>query len=222
MITVIPEILSFDAAKKLRAKIDSIPFVDGSATGGKFGQSIKNNEQLKPGPETQQVQQAILEAIHANLLFEQVALPKIIKPPLIARYGPGNEYGSHVDNAVMSGRPAIRSDMSFTLFLEDPAAYDGGELVIESSVGDQEIKLPIGALVLYPTSALHRVAPVTRGRRLVAVSWLQSVVRDPAKREILYELDTARRELFDKQGKTAEFDLVAKSFHNLLRMWVEI
>jgi PKHD-type hydroxylase len=186
MITVIPEILSFDAAKQLRARIDAIPFVDGAATGGKFGRSIKNNEQLKPGPETQQVQQAILEAIHASLLFERVALPKIIKPPLIARYGPGNEYGSHVDEAEMSGRPAIRSDMSFTLFLEDPAADDGGELIIESAVRGQAIRPPT------------------------------------AKREILYELDTVRRDLFDKQGRTAELDLVAKSFHNLLRLWAEI
>ncbi len=222
MITVIPEILSFDAARKLRAMIDSLPFVDGGATGGKFGQSIKNNEQLKPGPETQKVQQTIIEAIHANLLFERAALPKIIKPPLVARYGPGMAYGSHVDNAVMSGRPAIRSDMSFTLFLEDPDAYDGGELVIEGGLGDQEVKLPMGALVLYPTSALHHVAPVTRGRRLVAVSWVQSVIRDPARREMLFELDTVRRDLFDKYGKTDEFDLVSKSFHNLLRMWAEI
>lgn len=222
MITVIPGLLDFAAARQLRATIDRLPFVDGAATAGKFGQSIKSNQQLAPGPEAQKVQQTILEAIHASLSFERAALPKIIKPPLIARYGPGMEYGSHVDNAIMSGRPAIRSDMSFTLFLEDPEAYDGGELVIESQAGDQEIKLPSGALVLYPTSSLHRVAPVTRGRRLVAVSWLQSVVRDPARREILYELDTARRDLFDKHGKTIEVDLVAKSFHNLLRMWADV
>jgi len=122
----------------------------------------------------------------------------------------------------MSGRPPIRSDMSFTLFLEDPEKYDGGELVIESTYGEQEIKLPAGALVLYPTSALHRVAEVTRGQRLVAVSWVQSMIRDPAQRELLHELDTARRSLFDQHGKTTEFDTITKTFHNLLRMWAEV
>lgn len=222
MIVTIPDILDFDTAKLVRAKAKSMRFVDGGTTAGKFARTVKNNQQLEPGPETEKLQQKILEAVRANLTFEMAARPKIIKPPLVARYEPGMEYGTHVDNALMSGRPPIRSDMSFTLFLEDPDTYDGGELVIEGMLGDQEIKLPPGALVLYPTSALHHVAPVTRGQRLVAVSWVQSLVRDPARRELLFDLETARRDLFDKHGKCAEFDLVSKSFHNLLRMWAEI
>ncbi|MEO1020720.1 MAG: Fe2+-dependent dioxygenase [Pseudomonadota bacterium] len=222
MIVTIPDILAFDATKLVRAKAKSMRFVDGGATAGKFARAVKNNQQLEPGPETEKLQHSILEAVRANLTFEMAARPKIIKPPLVARYEPGMEYGTHVDNALMSGRPPIRSDMSFTLFLEDPDKYDGGELVIEGMLGTQEIKLPPGALVLYPTSALHHVAPVTRGQRLVAVSWVQSLIRDPAQRELLFDLETARRTLFDSHGKTAEFDLVSKSFHNLLRMWAEI
>ncbi len=222
MISVIPDILDYDKVKSLRARIRTLRFVDGAATAGKFGQSVKKNLQLEPGPDAQKVQQAIMDAVLASLEFEMVARPLIVRTPLVARYQPGMEYGSHVDNAVMSGRPPIRSDMSFTLFLEDPETYDGGELVIESTYGEQEIKLPAGALVLYPTSALHHVAAVTRGERLVAVSWVQSMVRDPARRELLHELDTARRSLFDRHGKTPEFDTITKTFHNLLRMWAEV
>lgn len=222
MISVIPDILDFKAVALLRSELRSLKFVDGAATAGKFGQSVKRNRQLEQGPQAQKIQQTILNAVMANLEFEMVARPLIVRTPMVARYEPGMEYGSHVDNAVMSGRPPIRSDMSFTLFLEDPEKYDGGELVIESTYGEQEIKLPAGALVLYPTSALHRVAVVTRGERLVAVSWVQSMIRDPARRELLHELDTARRSLFDQHGKTAEFDAITKTFHNLLRMWAEV
>lgn len=222
MISIIPDILDFKAVALLRSELRSLRFTDGAATAGKFGQSVKKNSQLEQGPQAQKIQQTIMNAVLANLEFEMVARPLIVRTPLVARYESGMEYGSHVDNAVMSGRPPIRSDMSFTLFLEDPEKYDGGELVIESTYGEQEIKLPAGALVLYPTSALHRVAEVTRGQRLVAVSWVQSMIRDPARRELLYELDTARRSLFDQHGKTTEFDTITKTFHNLLRMWAEV
>lgn len=222
MIVVIPDILDAVAAAKLRAKIKSMRFVDGKATTGKFGRDVKNNQQLEPGPATQEVQKTILQAIAASNTFQMAARPKMVRPPLVARYDPGMQYGTHVDNALMSGNPPMRSDMSLTLFLEDPDKYDGGELVIESKLGEGEIKLPAGALVLYPTSALHHVAPVTRGQRLVAVCWVQSLIRDPARREMLYELETARHGLFDKHGQTPEFDLVSKTFHNLFRMWAEV
>jgi PKHD-type hydroxylase len=129
------------------------------------------------------------------------------------------EYGSHVDDAVMGSTDPIRSDVSFTLFLNPPDAYDGGELVIESTAGEQAFKLPAGGLVLYPSSTLHRVVPVTR---LAAVSWVQSQIRDPGCREILFDLDTARRTLFEREGKSREFDLLSKSLANLLRLWAEL
>jgi PKHD-type hydroxylase len=116
----------------------------------------------------------------------------------------------------------VRTDVSFTLFLAEPADYDGGELVIETSAGEEDIKLPAGHLIAYPSTTLHRVAPVTRGERLVAVGWAQSYVRDLAKREILFDLETARRSLFEQSGKTPEFDVLAKTSANLFRMWAEV
>ena len=127
-------------------------------------------------------------------------------------------YGSHVDDALMDG---MRTDVSFTLFLSDPAGYDGGELTIESAAGEETFKLDAGSLVAYSATSLHRVADVTRGTRLAAVGGARSFIRDPARRELLFDLDTARRQLFAREGKSAEFDLVSKSLANLLRMWAE-
>jgi PKHD-type hydroxylase len=127
-------------------------------------------------------------------------------------------YGTHVDNAIMGG---MRTDVSLTLFLSDPADYEGGELVIESTAGEQDIKLPPGSGVVYSTTALHRVAPVQRGQRLAAVTWVRSLVRDPAAREILFDLETARHRLLEQVGKTPELDLLSKTQANLLRMWAE-
>jgi PKHD-type hydroxylase len=162
-------------------------------------------------------------------------LPKIVRAPFLSHYLPGMAYGTHVDNAVMainqdvstekshdSNQPQMRADVSFTLFLSEPGTYTGGELVIESTQGEQSFKLPAGAMVLYPSSTLHRVETVSKGVRYAAVSWVQSLVQDPAKREILFDLATARQLLFDAYGKTKEFDLVAKTQSNLLRSWVAL
>ena len=222
MIVIIPDVVERTAVAKLRDKLSTMKFVDGGATTGRFGKGIKNNTQLESGPATREVQEVIVRAIASNREFDMAARPMKIRPPLVSRYGVGMEYGTHVDNALMSGNPPMRSDMSLTLFLQDPDAYDGGELIIETPLGDNEIKLPAGGLVLYPTSALHRVAPVTRGERLVAVCWVQSLIRDPARREILYDLEQVRHSLFDKDGQSEEFKKVSKSFHNLLRMWAEV
>lgn len=127
-------------------------------------------------------------------------------------------YGSHVDDALMGG---MRTDVSFTLFLSEPDTYDGGALVIETSAGEDDVKLPAGSLVAYASTTLHRVAEVTRGARLAAVGWARSYIRDPAQREVLFDLDTAHQSLFQKSGKTPEFDLLSKTSANLLRMWAE-
>jgi PKHD-type hydroxylase len=127
-------------------------------------------------------------------------------------------YGTHVDDALMQG---MRSDVSFTLFLSDPQSYQGGELVIESASGEDEVKLAAGALVAYPSTSLHRVNAVTRGVRLAAVGWVRSFIRDAARRELLFDLDTARRNMFTREGKSTEFDLISKSLANLMRMWAE-
>jgi PKHD-type hydroxylase len=137
---------------------------------------------------------------------------------MFSAYEPGMRYGSHVDDALMQG---MRTDVSFTLFLSEPASYDGGELVIESASGEDAVKLEAGGLVAYPSTALHHVTEVTRGVRLAAVGWARSYVRDGARRELLFDLDTARRQMFARHGKSADYDLVSKSLANLLRMWVE-
>ncbi len=137
---------------------------------------------------------------------------------MFSRYEPGMRYGLHVDDAIMGG---MRSDVAFTLFLSEPESYDGGELMIDSAAGEDAIKLAPGALVAYPATSLHRVAEVTRGARLAAVGWARSFVRDAAQRELLFDLDTARRTLFAQHGPSREFELMSKSLTNLLRMWAE-
>ena len=144
--------------------------------------------------------------------------PKALTPLMFSRYEKGMQYGSHVDDALMQG---MRVDVAFTLFLSDPESYRGGELIIESAAGGDGVKLPAGSLIAYPATSLHRVADVTRGERLAAVGWARSFIRDPAQRELLFDLDTARRTLFAREGKSAEFDLLSKSLANLVRMWAD-
>jgi len=137
---------------------------------------------------------------------------------LFSRYVPGMSYGTHMDNAMMSN---MRIDLALTIFLSDPADYDGGQLVANFSTGEREVKLPAGSAVLYPATTLHRVAEVTRGQRLAVVTWIRSLIRDAAKREILHDLQTAHHQLSDQIGKTAEIDLLSKCHANLMRRWIE-
>ncbi|HEX7125821.1 MAG TPA: Fe2+-dependent dioxygenase [Thermodesulfobacteriota bacterium] len=224
MILCIADVLSRDEAADLRRALERAPFEDGRATAGWNARQVKRNTQLPPrSPQARALARVVAAALRRNPVFELAVRPKAVRPILFARYEPGMQYGTHVDDAVMSrgASRATRSDVSFTLFLADPASYDGGELVMEGPQGEQAFKLDPGALVAYPSSSLHRVEPVTRGVRLVAVGWAQSLVRDPARRELLFDLDTARRTLFERHGKTREFDLLSKTFANLLRMWAE-
>jgi PKHD-type hydroxylase len=165
------------------------------------------------------LRESLTSALRANPVFEFALRPKALTPLLISKTADGGHYGTRVDSAIMGG---LRTDVSFTLFLSAPESYEGGELVIETAAGSDGYKLPAGAVLVYPSTALHRVAPVTRGERYVAVGWAQSLVRDAAKRELLFDLETANRRLFDATGKTPEFDLYAKTAANLLRMWAEV
>ena len=164
------------------------------------------------------MQDLVAELLWDNGLFYAAALPKEILSPLFSRYTASKQYGLHMDNALMGD---MRIDMSLTLFLSDPTDYDGGELIIYFPTGERAIKLPAGHAVLYPTTALHRVAEVTKGQRLVAVTWVRSLVRDAAKREILFDLKTAAHRLADQLGKTPEIDMISKTHTNLLRRWVD-
>jgi PKHD-type hydroxylase len=215
---VIGHVLSAEEIAIVRAALARATFVDGRATAGFAARLVKNNRQAANDRKLDTIRRLVAERILGNEVFRLAVRPKALTPILLSRYETGMNYGSHVDDALMDG---MRSDVSFTLFLSDPASYDGGELVIESSSGEDAVKLEAGSLVAYPSTTLHRVAPVTHGERLAAVGWARSFVRDAARRELLFDLDTARRAMFTEHGKTAQYDLVSKSLANLLRMWVE-
>ncbi len=220
MIICIGEILTPAELAEIVATTERIRFVDGKSTAGWAARGVKSNLQAAgDDPLAEAILARLKRRLEAHPVFATAARPHRFGPLLLSRYEAGMGYGRHVDDAVMGG---VRSDLSFTLFLADPAAYGGGELVVESTAGEQGFKLEPGHLVLYPSTTLHRVETVTRGTRLACVGWLQSRVRDSARRELLFELDTARRRLFDEQGKGEVFELVDKSFRNLLRMWVEL
>ncbi len=222
MILCIGNVLDAKALTALRELIGRQAFASGGATAGWAARSVKNNEQLaKDSPSYPQIREAIGTALGSNELFALAAAPKCMRPIMISRYGPGMGYGTHVDNALMGDTDRMRSDVSFTLFLSEPDAYEGGDLVIDDSSGDSSYKLPAGSLVLYPSTTLHRVEQVVSGERLVALGWVQSLVRDASQRAMLFDLETVRRELFAKSGKTAHFDTLSKCTSNLWRMWAE-
>lgn len=216
---VIGNVLSADQLASVREALKAARFVKGRETAGFAARIVKDNRQAASDDASlEPARELVMAQIANNDVFRLAVRPKALTPLLFSRYEPGMRYGSHVDDAVMYG---MRTDVSFTLFLEEPDSYDGGELVIETAMGEDAIKLPAGSLVAYPSTSLHRVAEVTKGVRHVAAGWARSFIRDAAKRELLFDLDTARRRLFEREGKSAEFDLLSKSAANLLRMWLE-
>jgi PKHD-type hydroxylase len=219
MQVAIGNVLSAEEVATVVATLARVRFIDGKATAGFAAKIVKNNRQAEGSDRSlEAIRKLVAERILGNDVFRLAVRPKALSPLLFSRYETGMYYGSHVDDALMGG---MRTDVSFTLFLSDPASYDGGELTIESASGEETFKLDAGALIAYSATSLHRVADVTRGARVAAVGWARSFVRDPARRELLFDLDTARRQMFAREGKSAEFDLVSKSLANLLRMWVE-
>jgi PKHD-type hydroxylase len=223
MLICIANILNADRLQEIHTQLSPKDFVDGKTTAGWHARLVKRNTQLRSDASAlPSLREWVLQALHDNTLFQIAALPKTISPILFSRYETGMEYGSHVDNAIMGGDRPLRSDLSFTLFLSSPDTYEGGELVIESPQGEQAFKLEAGSMVLYPSSTLHRVEAIASGVRLAAVGWVQSLVKDVSEREILFDLETVRQSVFAKQGKTPEFDLLSKSYANLLRKWSEL
>jgi PKHD-type hydroxylase len=223
MLICIENLIDEATVTQLRSWMAEATFEDGKATAGGNAAMVKNNQQVssdpkRTDPKLQEMKSLIRDALWDNALFCAAVEPKRVHPPLFSRYGVGMSYGTHMDNALMGDS---RVDMSLTLFLTNPADYDGGELVIELPFGERAIKLPAGSAVLYSTTALHRVATVTRGERLAAVTWVRSLIRDPAQREMLYDLKTAHHRLANQLGKTPEVDLLAKVHTNLLRRWAE-
>lgn len=224
MIVCIGDVLSEDAVARIRSRLDAVAFKDGRQTAGWHARTVKRNTQADGRDERVAALRAEVDAaIRDHALFRMAARPRRVMPVMFSRYTDAMEYGSHVDDAIMNGPDGpVRTDVSFTLFLSAPEEYEGGELVTDTTAGEETYKLPAGSMVVYPSSTLHRVAPVTAGARLAAVGWAQSQVRDPAQREILFDLDTTRRQLFDQYGKSEQFDALSKSFSNLLRMWAEV
>ncbi len=226
MLIAIPDILDAAGVARLREIIDAGEWVDGNVTSGPQAALAKRNRQLAEGSEAARAGAAVvLEALGRSPLFFAAALPLKVFPPLFNRYEGGEDFGLHVDNAIRLQRGSdfrIRSDLSATLFLDDPDSYDGGELVIEDRFGPQTVKLPAGHLVLYPASSLHRVTPVTRGTRTASFLWLQSMVRDDGERRTLFELDEAIQSVAasNGQGDPAVVKLTG-IYHNLLRRWAD-
>jgi PKHD-type hydroxylase len=218
----IANILSPPQLEAIRALLADQPFESGSRTAGWSATLVKNNEQLsRSAANYDQLQKTIANALFSNEMFALAAMPKSMRPLLFSRYTSGMGYGDHVDNALMGDKPSVRSDLSFTLFLSGPADYEGGELVIEDTQGTHTHKLDAGSLVLYESSSLHRVETVRSGARQVAVGWVQCLVRDPRQRQILFDLEVLRRQVFEQQGKTPLFDTLSKTASNLMRMWVD-
>lgn len=225
MLLQIPQVLTAAQVAQFRTKMEGAAWVDGNVTSGYQSAQAKKNEQLpEDSPVARELGSLVISALERNQLFFSAALPKRVFPPLFNRYQGGMEFGSHVDSAVRTHAQSglrIRTDLSATLFLAPPDEYDGGELQVEDTYGLHTIKLPAGDLILYPSTSLHKVTPVTRGARIASFFWIQSMVRDDAQRTLLFDLDMAIiRMTQDSPGSPGLVSLTSV-YHNLLRMWAE-
>ena len=226
MMIAIPDLLASEEVARVRAIIDAGDWRDGNATSGPQSALAKRNCQLpEDSVEAREAGRIILEALGRSPLFIAAALPLKIFPPLFNRYQGGEAFGTHVDNAVRIHRSSefrVRTDLSATLFLENPGAYEGGELVVEDNLGVHSARLPAGHLLLYPSSSLHRVEPVTRGARIASFFWIQSMVRDDSARTILFDLDQSIQSVAEEKGQ-GDPNVVRLTgiYHNLLRRWAD-
>jgi PKHD-type hydroxylase len=227
MMLHVPGVLAADGVAALRALIDAAPWVDGNATSGAQSALAKKNLQLaETSDAARQAGALVREAVAQSPLFMSAALPHTVYPPLFNRYGEGCGFGGHVDNAMRFQRDQgvrIRTDLSATLFLSDPEDYEGGELVVDDAYGVHEVKLPAGDLILYPASSIHRVEPVISGERVASFFWIQSLVRDDARRALLFDMDIAIQSVAGKTGQEDPAIIsLTGAYHNLLRQWVEL
>lgn len=226
MLLHIADVLSPDQAEEYHSSLAAAEWIDGRATAGYQSARTKHNLQLpEEHPLALELREKIVDALGNNLLFMGAALPLRVFPPLFNRYDGGQSFGTHVDNAVrqISGTPQrIRTDLSATLFLTPPEDYDGGELVIEDTYGTNAVKLPAGHLVLYPSTSLHQVRPVTRGARISSFFWIQSMVRDDDRRTLLFDLDMAIQRLATEAPDHPSAVQLTGVYHNLIRMWAEL
>ncbi|MHB8534056.1 MAG: Fe2+-dependent dioxygenase [Sulfuricaulis sp.] len=220
----IPSVLSRNQLDAVRRLLAEASFVDGKLSAGIAAKRVKNNEELdKHAKQLDVLNNLVMSSLVQHPVYRAGALPLHVAAPYYARYTPGMSYGDHLDDPIMGTDGVLyRSDVAITIFLNEPDQYDGGELVIRASFGTHEVKLPAGDAVMYPSSSLHRVNPVVRGERLVAVTWVQSLIRDPAQRELLYTLNQAREKLLLSAPDTEETAQVNGAYMNLIRMWSDI
>jgi len=222
MFLPIPKVLKESEVRAIRARLADSAFTDGAATAGRQARRVKNNQQLpRDAAGLQEIGNIVNDALQRNAAFIAATLPRRLSDPLFNRYAPGMNYGSHVDNAILFQARTLRTDVSVTVFLSEPAEYEGGELIVEEVASRQKIKLAAGTAFIYPSTSLHRVEPVTKGARLAAVVWVQSLVRDSAQRTLLFDLDRAAQAVVKRDPDSPEAALLGKTYHNLLRMWAD-
>lgn len=223
MLLHIPDVLSHDQVLQMRTALEAATWTDGRETVGAQGARVKRNQQLADSsPLRQQLGQMVLAALAGHPLYHAATLPLRALPPRFNRYEGGGQYGFHIDGAVMGlGADQMRSDISSTLFLNDPDSYDGGELIVSDTYGEHAVKLPAGDLIVYPSSSLHRVQAVTRGTRLGAFWWVQSLIRDDGQRQLLFQMDSAIQRLTASNADPAALLQLTGVYHNLLRQWAE-
>lgn len=223
MLLRIPSILDRDQLDRVRRLLATASFVDGKLSAGATARRVKNNEELAPdAQQLSELNEIVMGSLVRHPVYLNGALPHRVAAPYYARYKSDMTYGDHIDDPVMGPGPRYRSDIAITIFLSDSESYDGGELVIHTSLGNKEVKLSAGDGIMYPASSLHHVAAVTRGERLVAATWVQSLLRDPDKRELLYELNLARETLLETRPDAEETARVNTAYVNLVRMWAEL
>jgi PKHD-type hydroxylase len=224
LIICAPNILTTEEFSAIRNELRSASFIDGASTAGWSAREVKKNLQVAMDTEHQaKLQEIVRNALLRNAMLQASLLPSAMTQALFNRYDVGMTYGPHVDAAVMGGLgSAVRSDIAITVFLSDPKTYDGGDLVVDVNGMECGFKLEAGSAIAYPANTLHHVTPVTQGARYAAVIWVQSQVRDAGKRELLWDLDNAKRQIFGREGKSTTFDAVSRSHANLLRMWANV
>ncbi|MET1027384.1 MAG: Fe2+-dependent dioxygenase [Dongiaceae bacterium] len=225
MMVHLPQVLTPEQVAHCQGVCYAADWVDGRVTAGQQSAKAKRNLQLpEDGPAARELGEIVMQALERNPLFISAVLPQQIFPPLFNRYETEMNFGSHVDNAIRTSQLAklrIRTDVSATLFLADPESYDGGELVVEDTYGNHAVKLPAGDMIVYPSSSLHHVMPVTRGTRLASFFWVQSMIRDVSRRALLFDLDTAIGQLTRDHPGHPSIIMLTGSYHNLLRQWAE-
>jgi PKHD-type hydroxylase len=226
MLLQVPNVLTPEQVARGRHLLANAQWIDGRVTAGPQSARAKQNQQLpEDAPEARELAEMILGALQRNTLFMSAALPLKVFPPLFNRYAGGHAFGSHVDNAIrqVPGTPhRVRTDLSATLFFIEPGDYDGGELVVEDTYGPHAVKLPAGHMVLYPSTSLHHVTPVTRGERVSSFFWIQSLVRDDGRRTLLFDMDTAIQRLAASVPDHPSTVQLTGVYHNLLRQWSEL